>query len=47
MHDIFQYPVKQILRHILSMIENDDAWPQYDNDFFELETFTTDTELEW
>ena len=29
------------------MIEKDEAWPHYTNDFFKLKTFTTDTKLEW
>ena len=44
---MFQSPVKQILHHILSTIDEYDAWPEYINDFFELETFTTESELEW
>ena len=29
------------------MIDKDEAWPDYTNDFFDIEIYTTETELEW
>ena len=29
------------------MIDKDQAWPHYTNDFFDIEIYTTETELDW